>query len=135
MLDGNLVFCDGQAVTGSVASTNIIDLGANREFVGHGGDLVAHVSVTETFQGGTSISAKLEHADAEGGPYSDIGEGQTFLVADAVAGTPLLSTRLPISTKRFLRLQFDVVGTMTGGRVSGNIQPKPVSATNLPIDV
>jgi len=136
MIDANLVLSDEQAITTTALSTNKIDLGPKREYMGEGDDLVIHCVVAEDFAGGTSLVAALQGCDTEGGTYGTLLMGPTVATANLTKGKSLLSVTLPkamLTTAgdaiRFLQMNYTVVGTMTAGKVSAYIDLQTAKTT------
>lgn len=125
MLDANLVFSDGQAVTVSAASTNKLDLGAYRGYVGQGDDLVINVVVDTAFANATSMKAALQGCDTEGGSYEDVVVGPVIAEAGLVKGKTMLCVTLPKkmfmaagNEMRYFQVYYTVVGTHNAGAVN-----------------
>jgi len=120
----------GGGGAGTVISTNVADLGALTddrgnalsEFGPESGKmwLVARVGATP-FAGGTSVQTKLQHADTEGGTYSDVILGPTVALANLGAGAQMLKIPLPPTLKRYIRLAYVVAGSMTAGTVNAHL--------------
>lgn len=128
-------FSDGQAITATAASTNIIDLGATGtpagssvalvRDIGKGGMLPMEVLVTEAFNNLTSLEVQLE-----------VDDNSSFSSAKLVASTGAIALaklvkgyRLPFpaevpegTDERYFRLRYVVVGTApTTGKISAGI--------------
>lgn len=101
---------DAQAVTATAATTNYIDLGADRN-IGNGEpiELFAMVTTTTTSGGSTTMTFALQ-TDSD----SAFGSAETLLVtgsiakATLVAGYEFLRVRLPQGVKRYVRGYFTV---------------------------
>lgn len=109
--------------TGTVVSTDSIDLQTANRNVGRGFPLRAHCTVTVALAGGTSIQAQLiESANANLSSPTVLASGAVVPLASAIAGAELLDVPIPGTTKRYLGMQFVLVGTFTGsGAVQGNL--------------
>jgi hypothetical protein len=122
-------------VGGTVASTNVIDLGgpglpvlANLQGardIGIGDDpsLKVLVEVTTAFSGGTSMSVGFQGATDNGSgvpaAYSTYYTSPVYTTAQLVVGARLLDMDVPrppaaIAMPRFLRLLYTTVGACTG---------------------
>lgn len=108
--------------TGTVVSTDSVDLQTPNRNVGRGFPLRAHVAVTVALAGGTSIQAQLiESANANLSSPTVLASGPVVPLASAIAGAEILDVPIPGTSKRYLGLQFVLVGTFTGtGAVQGN---------------
>lgn len=109
--------------TGTVVSTDSIDLQTANRNVGRGFPLRAHAAVTVALAGGTSIQAQLiESPNANLSSPTVLASGPVVNLAQAIAGAEILDVPIPGTTKRYLGMQFVLVGTFTGaGAVQGNI--------------
>jgi hypothetical protein len=120
--DAQTRFSSGQAVTtGTQVSTNSYDLGIARD-VGRGGNLRVYANATATFTGGTSLQASVvESVNSDLSSATVIVSGPVFAEASLVAGTRLLDVALPLTSKRYLGVQYTSVGTHTAGTVDSGI--------------
>lgn len=109
--------------TGTVVSTDSIDLQTANRNVGRSFAMRAHAVVTVALAGGTSIQAQLiESANANLSSPTVLASGPVVALAAAIAGAELLDVPVPGTAKRYLGMQFVLVGTFTGsGAVQGNI--------------
>jgi hypothetical protein len=123
ILDAFIQFSDAQAITTSVASTNIIDTLSELGDAMESG-VWLKVAVQTTFAGGTSLQAQLQTADD-----TDFNVGAVTLVqsaainvADLVAGKEMLVVKLPKNCKRYLRVYYPHVGDVhTAGNVDAHV--------------
>jgi len=121
--DAQLVFSDGQAETTVAAhdSDNIIDLGANREYVGQGQDLVINAVVDTTFTSGgaATLQVKVLTCATVGGSYDTILESEVFALADLAAGKILLQETIPPEMLEFVKLTYTIgTAVMTAGAIN-----------------
>lgn len=123
ILDKENVLSDDQAVTASAASSNYMVLqsvAGKDSAVGNPGDLL--VQVTEAFAGGTSIAASIQtDDDAAFGSAVTLNQSPAIATASLVAGY-----RFPIALpkeglKKYLRVYYTVVGTMSAGKIFAGI--------------
>lgn len=127
--DANLVFSDGQALTTSHISTNVMNLGtdfANGVLaLGNGTPKRIKVVVTETFTDGTSVAIKFETSEDEGLASSYI-VAQTPAIAEAslVAGATFELT-IPEGLKfdQYIGMRYTSVGTHATGKVDAFVEP------------
>jgi hypothetical protein len=127
------------SVAGTYTSTNVIDLagvgtGNTGRDIGAGQELEIAVEVTTTFTGGTSLQVQLVCADDAGisANVTPIVLSPVMLTAALVAGQQLIlhvdRAALANVARRYLALQYVIVGTMTAGAVSAfitrNVQDK-----------
>lgn len=125
--------------TGTVVSTDSIDLLTANRNVGRSFPMRVYCNVTVALAGGTSIQAQLiQSANANLSSPDVLASGPVVPLASAVAGAELLDTAIPGTTKRYLGLQFVLTGTFTGsGAVQGGVvsetdnQPYPTMNTGL----
>ena len=135
IFDRTLLFSDGQAITATAVSTNIIDLGATgtpygaasplvRE-VGFGNEVELYVGVTQTFNNLTSLTISVQTDDNAGFgspttvwtsiayPLTDLALGKRYLLPDHImAGI----------NERYVRLNYTVAGTApTLGKVTAGV--------------
>jgi len=123
ILDAFTQFSNAQAVTTSVASSNIIDT------ISELGDALEsgvwlRVAVQTSFSGGTSLQAQLQGADNAGFTTGAVTHVQSAAIttANLVAGREMLVVKLPKNCKRFLRVYYVHVGAVhTAGNVDAHI--------------
>ena len=113
-------FSNNQVLTGSAASTNVIDLGPlsssnTTRDIGKGEPVKVFASVGATnLAGGTSLQATLETSLTEGSGYTVIASGPVVPLAQLTAGARLLAMSVPQGVQRYLRIGYVAVGTFTG---------------------
>jgi hypothetical protein len=125
--------------TGTVVSTDSVDLLTANRNIGRSFANRAHVVVTTALAGGTSIQAQLiESANANLSSPTVLASGPTVALASAIAGAELLDVPIPGTAKRYIGFQFVLTGTFTGaGAVQGNFvaetdtMPYPTMQTGL----
>ena len=129
---GNTVTGQSLVGTGTITSTNVIDLagvgvGNTARDIGMGEDTEIVVEVSTTFAGGTSLQVQLVTSDdaAVSVNVTPIMLSPVFLEASLVAGAQLLlqadRAALSNAARRYLALQYIVVGTNTAGAVTATI--------------
>lgn len=124
LMDRTGLFSDAQAVTTSVASTNIVDLDATgtpygasaalRRDVGKGTDVPLTVNVIETFNNLTSLTIEVQTDDnpAFTSPTTVYRSPAYTLGQVAVGARYLLPDTIPVGTdERYMRLFYTVAGT------------------------
>jgi hypothetical protein len=135
ILDATTLFSAAQAVTATVASTNIIDLGqpgtvfgaatAIARDVGKGATVPIAIRVVENFNNLTSITVTVETDDNSGfSSPTMVFNSPTFVLADLQAGARhLLPDALPVGTaERYVRLKYTLAGTTpTTGKITAGI--------------
>lgn len=137
ILDDTLTFSDGQAITATARSTNIVDMGAAGTAYGHGAPLRRDVglatsipilvTVTEGFNNLTSLQVQLEVDDdpAFGSPkVVAVGPAITLAGGGLAAGKQInFPAELPVGTdERFVGLRYTVAGTApTLGKITAAI--------------
>lgn len=140
LFDKQNLFSDGQALTATANSTNVIDLRGTATAAGNNGpfftdtlgntvpndpgkspELDVLVTVTETFSGGTSVAFALCADDAENfGSPTTLATTPAIAVASLVAGYQARLALPPgiAAADRYLGLVYTVVGTPTLGKVT-----------------
>lgn len=115
------------AGSGTIVSTDSIDLLSANDNPGRSGNLRAHSVMTTALAGATSIKAQfVQSANANLSSPDVLVEGPVVALADAVAGAVLMDKPMPDSDKQYIGFQYVLVGTATGGTVSSHI----VAGTN-----
>lgn len=114
-IDAFNTFSDAQALTASAASTNVIDLGADRN-IGIGEPMAVLITVDVAADGTTgdeTYTAKLQTDSAEGfGTASDVTVAISIPRTTSVAGTKFVIPVPPnTDTKRYLRVYYTLGGT------------------------
>ncbi len=113
LLDAALLFSDAQVVTVTAASTNVLDMKAAD--MGNGNPLTIAVAVGKVFAGGTSLVVALQMCDTVGGTYTNVIATPAILTAALTAGKVIEMGTVPCGTQQFLRINYTVSGTMSGG--------------------
>lgn len=110
ILDNTNLFSEDQAITADAASTNVIDLGADRN-IGVGTPVPILIQVTEDFDNLTSLTIQVQTSSAENFGSATTLVSVTVVAADLVAGYKAPIIHLPRGIDRYLRLNYDVTGT------------------------
>ena len=121
IFDKENMFCEGQAITATAASGNVIDMGQAN--TGFGERVELFVQSVEDFAatGEATLTVTLQDCDTEAGSFEDIQSTAAIPKADLAAGyrAPL---NLPPEHRRFLRLNFTVAtGPFTAGRITAGL--------------
>lgn len=119
--DNKLRFSDGQAVTGSAASTYEIDCAIANANLGDGTPLVVEISIETTFVDGTSMTFELQHS-AAGSSYTTLVQTPAIAEASLVKGYKF-QIMVPKEHYRYLQMYYTVVGTHGAGAVTAVLQP------------
>lgn len=120
-------FSDKQAITATAVSTNVIDLGPlggtnTTRDIGKGEPVYLFAGVgSVNMAGGTSLQAVLQTSLSEGSGYTDLMAGPVIPLANLTAGAVLYSGPIPAGVQRYLRMNYVVVGTFTGGNVNAGL--------------
>lgn len=120
IIDAQLLFAQAQAVTASAPSTNVVDLGSNREVgVSAGMQTVINVVASAAAAGAATVQVQLQAA-TDSGFSAPINLAQTDVipVASLVAGySAYLPTPVTVGVNyRYLRIYFNVAsGPLTAG--------------------
>lgn len=135
IMDRSLLFSDGQPITATAASTNIVDLGATGTIygaaspivrdIGHGHDVDLFVGVNQTFNNLTSLSISIQVDDnAAFSSPKDVFTSPAYTLAQLAAGAKyLLPDTLPAGTdERYVRLNYTVAGVApTTGKITAGV--------------
>lgn len=115
-----------QAVTTTAPSVNQIDLGPKSgggNASGQSAGVEMLFTVDATFAGGTSLAIQVRSSDS-----ANMASPVVHFVSDAIpvaqltAGARLPFTpRMPVAPRRYLDVNYIVVGTMTAGAISANV--------------
>ena len=105
-----------QVPTATAVSTDTIDLGANPRDIGVDSDMELVVQVVNAFAGGTSLQPILQTATdvAMTSPIS-LMTGPVIPLASLTAGATFSLGKIPPGALRALRMNYVIVGTMSGG--------------------
>jgi hypothetical protein len=132
---------NAQAVTGTgtLVSTDSIDLLTANRNVGRSFAMRMVAVLPTALAGGTSIQAQLiESANSNLSSPTVLASGPTVALASAIAGAEILDVPIPGTTKRYLGVQYVLVGTFSGaGTVTAGVvaetdnQPYPAMNTGL----
>ena len=129
IMDRSLLFSDGQAITATAASTNLVDLGAHDitypRDEGFGTQIPLVCTVTQTFNTLTSLTISIEMDDnAAFSSATTIWTSPAYLLADLAIGKKyLLPDYLPAGlTERYVRLKYTVAGSApTLGKITAGV--------------
>lgn len=129
IMDGLLLFSSAQALTtGTIASTNVIDL-VNARNMGIGDDPALKIAcyATTAFAAGTSVVIQAQ-GSTDNSTYTTYAESRTILLADLTVGAKLFPIDWPANglantagndpLPRYLRLAYVCAGTFTGGALT-----------------
>jgi hypothetical protein len=115
--DALLQLSSAQALTtGTIVSTNTIDLGSARDIF-KGEPLTVHFSVDTVFAGVTSVQPQvITSASANLGTPTVIASGPVIPLASLVAGArfAVIPKNVNSNGQRYLGVQYAIVGTGTG---------------------
>lgn len=135
ILDKQLEFSDGQAVTSTAIGTNVVDLGATPTLrdIGAGGPiwLVVQTRTLATDSGSdATLTVTLESAENEAlstNPVVHFSTGALAFGTFSPAGTTLVKVALPLADyKRYLGVRFTVAsGPLTGGNFDAFLTRDP----------
>jgi len=135
IMDRTLLFSDGQAITATSASTNIVDLGATGTIygaaspiirdVGKGHRIPLFVGITQSFNNLTSLTISVETDDnAAFSSAKTVSTSPAYSLAQLAVGAEfLLPESIPSGTnERYLRLKYTIAGTApTLGKVTAGV--------------
>lgn len=135
IMDRTLLFSDGQAITATAASTNVVDLGATGTVygasspmvrdIGGGAKVPLYVGVTQSFNNLTSLTITIETDDNAGfSSATTVWTSPAYTLAQLATGAKyLLPDVLPMGTnERYVRLKYTVAGTApTLGKITAGV--------------
>ena len=119
IIDYNLQFSDAQSVTADAASTNIIDLGSDRD-IGVGEDMKIALNFDVAMGGTSPTLAVLVQTDDN----SSFSSATTVLTSRSIASAAIGDTLvlgLPDTNERYVRLYYDVGGTSPTMTLSASV--------------
>jgi len=111
-------FSDAQAVTSSAASTNVIDLGSDRD-IGVGRPMYVVLTVDTAISGSSpTVDVDLETDDNESfSSATTIGSFTQMNDTNGTAGATFFIS-VPSGNERYLRLNYTAGGTVSAGAVN-----------------
>lgn len=121
ILDDKFIFSDGQAVTVTAVSTNVIDTGPNAKKLGGGQEMVCEVVVDTDFATLTSLKATLQES-ADNSTFTTLVDGVAVAAASLLKGRKILCCTVPPTHARYLRVNYTVAGSdATAGKVNAHL--------------
>lgn len=136
IMDRSALFSDGQAVTATAASTNVVDLGpiasgVTRD-IGLGTAIPLSIAVTQSFNNLTSLTISVETDDnAAFSSATTVFTSPAYTLAQVASGAKyLLPDAIPAGTnERYVRLKYTVAGTApTLGKITAGVSAGRQSA-------
>jgi len=119
IIDYNLQFSDAQALTADAASTNVIDLGADRD-IGPGEDMKIAVTL-DVAMGGTSPTMAVQVQTDDNSAFSSATTVLTSRTVSAGAAGDSIIIGLPDTNERYVRLYYDLGGTSPTATVTASV--------------
>ncbi|TDX30761.1 hypothetical protein DFO67_10416 [Modicisalibacter xianhensis] len=123
IFDSTVLFSDGQAITATANSTNVVDLGVSRD-IGKGVPVPLLIQVTEDFNNlvDLTVTVQTDTDEAFGAPTTLATSGAIPL-ADLVAGYQFPLQYMPTGTERYVRVTYTVSGATapTQGKVTAGV--------------
>lgn len=110
IIDKELEFSDGQAITATAVSTNVVDLGQTVD-VAPGVPLKVRVQVDTAFDNLTSLNIAVQTDTVENFASETVLYSKDVVLADLVAGADIDLGILPEGCQQYLRLDYTVTGT------------------------
>jgi hypothetical protein len=119
IFDADLMFSDAQAVTATAVSDTVIDCGQALLTTGlnRKGELFAVAVAVGDYTGTGTITVELQDCDTDSGTF------RTVATSAPVTGDDFVSivVPMPLSHKRYLKLNYKVDGTVSGGKITAGI--------------
>ena len=136
IMDRTALFSDGQAVTATTASTNVVDLGSHdidySRDNGLGTAIPLEVAITQSFNNLTSLTISVETDDnASFTTPTTVFTSPTYTLAQSASGAKyLLPDALPAGiNERYVRMKYTVAGTApTTGKITVGVAAARQSA-------
>ena len=120
-IDSKQAFSDGQALTATAVSTNVIDLGVDRD-IGPGEHMAVMVS-SSVDAGGTSPTLQVVVQTDDNDSFSSATTiGTSSVTADLVAGQKIV-VPIGLTNERYLRLNLVAGGTSPTHTIDAYLQP------------
>ncbi len=119
IIDYNLQFSDAQSVTADAASTNVIDLGSDRD-IGPGEEMKIALNF-DVAMGGSSPTLAVQVQTDDNSSFSSATTVLTSRTIAAAAVGDTLVMGLPDTNERYVRLNYDVGGSSPTMTVSASI--------------
>ncbi len=105
--------------SGTIVSTDSIDLLTANRNVGRSFASRMFASLNTALAGATSVQAQLiESANANLSAPTVLASGPVVAAANATAGAEILDVPLPGTSKRYIGVQYILVGAATGGTIT-----------------
>lgn len=117
IIDYNLQVSDAQALTADAASTNVIDLGSDRD-IGPGEDMKIAVTLDVDMGGSSPTMAIQVQTSSDNSTFTTVQTSRT--VAAGSAGDAVIMG-LPDTNDRYIRLYYDLGGTSPTATVTASI--------------
>jgi hypothetical protein len=119
LLDMQALFSDGQAITATAPSTNVVHtaLGKIKE-IAFGTPMALLIQVVEGFVGCTSVKVAVQTSETENfsNPVT-LAESAAIPVAQLKAGYKFPINYMPKGNLGYTRLYYTVAGTATAGKI------------------
>lgn len=119
IIDYNLQFSDAQALTADAASTNVINLGADRD-IGPGEEMKIAVTL-DVAMGGTSPTMAVQVQTDDNSGFSSATTVLTSRTISAGSAGDVLTMSLPDTNEQYVRLYYDLGGTSPTATVSASV--------------
>lgn len=130
IIDAQLLFSDAQALTGTAVSTNIIDLGSDRN-IGIGEPLAVVIVVDVALDRTTAdetYAVTIQADDNSGFSSAATVSGPTSLLTYAVGTRFVIALGPDTLTERYIRLNYTLGGTTPLGTITAFLTPLKMAA-------
>lgn len=120
-VDKQTLMSDAQAITATAVSTNIIDLGSDRD-VGPGEPVRLLIQVVEAFNTLTSLQIDMQTDDNSSFSSATVIQLQSMALAALTLGARAVISVWPRANERYVRMNYTVTGTNpTLGKITAGI--------------
>lgn len=126
ILDKLLMFSEGQAVTASAPSTDVVDLGpidGTRRDIGVGYPLEWFVNATTAAAAAGAATVNIQfQTSSDNSTWRTLASSGDLALADLTAGKRIVAQKVPQGVLRYLRVNYSVgTGPLTAGAFTSGI--------------
>lgn len=120
-IDKQTLMSNAQAITATAVSTDVIDLGADRD-VGVGQPIMLLVQIVEAFNTLTSLQIDMQTDDNSSFSSATVIQLQSMALAALTLGARTVIPYWPRTNERYVRMNYTVTGTNpTLGKITAGV--------------